>query len=162
LSGPPGIAGYPRHHGPGLTAHGVVFNLWAPSANVVDLLEDGRPPRRIPKGADGWYQILSVTAHRGTRYQFRINEELVVPDPASRFQPDGVERGPLFPIDIDWIHDLALFATQVLTCQSVFPAARNTGPGTTVGSSVTRPVAPAAPTAPRRRAAIAPLTLPLA
>jgi maltooligosyltrehalose trehalohydrolase len=90
LSGQLGIAGYPRHHGPGLTAHGVVFNLWAPSANVVDLLEDNRPPRRIPKDAHGWYQILSVTAHRGTRYQFRINEELVVPDPASRFQPDDV------------------------------------------------------------------------
>lgn len=44
----------------------------------------------MPRDADGWYQLLSPTAHAGTRYQFRINGDLIVPDPASCFQPDDV------------------------------------------------------------------------
>lgn len=85
-----GIAEQPRRHGSFVTPQGVVFNLWAPSAQSVQLLERGQPPRRMPKDDDGWYQALSTTAHVGTRYQFRINGDLVVPDPASRFQPDDV------------------------------------------------------------------------
>jgi maltooligosyltrehalose trehalohydrolase len=85
-----GIAGQPRRYGPFITPHGVVFNLWAPSAQSVELLERGQPPRRMPREVDGWYQTLSATAHVGTRYQFRINGDLNVPDPASRFQPDDV------------------------------------------------------------------------
>lgn len=87
-----GVAEQPRRHGPSVTPHGVCFNLWAPTASAVELLERGQPPRRMPKDNDAWYQILSPTAHAGTRYQFRINEELIVPDPASRFQPDDVEQ----------------------------------------------------------------------
>ena len=85
-----GIAGYPRRHGPQITPGGVVFNLWAPSATSVELLEVGFPPVRIAGDGDGWFQILSPTARAGTRYQFRINGELTVPDPASNFQPDDV------------------------------------------------------------------------
>jgi len=85
-----GIAGHARRHGPRIVDHGVVFNLWAPSARSVELVEVGRSPRRMPRDADGWYQLLSPTAHLGTRYQFRINGELIVPDPASFFQPDDV------------------------------------------------------------------------
>jgi maltooligosyltrehalose trehalohydrolase len=85
-----GAAGQIRRHGPHVVDHGVVFNLWAPSAQSVELLEANRPPRRMPRDGDGWYQLLSQTAHVGTRYQFRINEDLVVPDPASFFQPDDV------------------------------------------------------------------------
>ena len=44
----------------------------------------------MPKDRDGWCQILSTTANVGTRYQFRIDSELIVPDPASRFQPEDV------------------------------------------------------------------------
>ena len=79
-----------RRHGPLITPYGVVFSLWAPTAQSVELLEAGQMPRRMPKDADGWYQTLSTTAHVGTRYQFRINGDLIVPDPASRFQPDDV------------------------------------------------------------------------
>lgn len=85
-----GAAQQPRRHGPSVTPHGVVFNLWAPSAESVELLERGQQPRRMPKDGAGWYQTLSSTAHVGTRYQFRINGDLIVPDPASRFQPDDV------------------------------------------------------------------------
>jgi maltooligosyltrehalose trehalohydrolase len=86
----PGVASHPRRHGPRITPWGVVFNLWAPSAGSIELLEVGCLPRRMPRDADGWYQCLSATAHVGTRYRFRINGKLIVPDPASFFQPDDV------------------------------------------------------------------------
>lgn len=79
-----------RRHGSQIVDHGVSFNLWAPTARSVELLEVGQPPRKMPRDDDGWYQLLSPTAHVGTRYQFRINGDPVVPDPASFFQPDDV------------------------------------------------------------------------
>ena len=85
-----GIAGQARRHGAQIVDDGVSFNLWAPTARSVEMLETGRPPRRMSRDDDGWYQMLSPTAHAGTRYQFRINEDLIVPDPASFFQPDDV------------------------------------------------------------------------
>ena len=57
---------------------------------------------------DGWYQSLSPTAHVGTRYQFRINEDLVVPDPASFFQPDDV-WAPSEVIDTAAFRDSVLY-----------------------------------------------------
>lgn len=83
-------ASYPRHHGVEIGDHGVTFNLWAPTATTVELLEAGKAPRRMLRDSDGWYQLLSSKARPGTRYQFRINGDLVVPDPASFFQPDDV------------------------------------------------------------------------
>jgi maltooligosyltrehalose trehalohydrolase len=103
-----GIAGQRRRHGPFLTPHGVVFNLWAPTAESVELLERGREPRRMPKDTDGWYQTLSTTARVGTGYQFRINGDLVVPDPASRFQPDDVGE-PSEVVDTAALRDSELF-----------------------------------------------------
>jgi maltooligosyltrehalose trehalohydrolase len=103
-----GIAGQPRRYGPFITPHGVAFNLWAPSARSVELLERGQPPRRMPRDVDGWYQTLSATAHVGTRYQFRINGDLNVPDPASRFQPDDVGE-PSEVIDTAALRDPVLF-----------------------------------------------------
>lgn len=99
-----GTAGQDRRHGPQIVDHGVVFNLWAPTAQSVELLETGRPPQRMPRDVDGWYQLLSTTAHAGTRYQFRINGDLVVPDPASLFQPDDV-GAPSEVIDATTLRD---------------------------------------------------------
>src|SRR6185369_10000292 len=68
----------------------VVFNLWAPTAKLVELLEDNRKPRVMLRDHDGWCQCLSATARVGTGYQFRINGDVIVPDPASFFQPHDV------------------------------------------------------------------------
>ncbi|WP_454648924.1 alpha-amylase family glycosyl hydrolase [Bradyrhizobium liaoningense] len=103
-----GTAEQSRRHGPQIVDHGVSFNLWAPTARSVELLEAGQPPRRMPRGDDGWYQMLSPTARAGTRYQFRINEDLVVPDPASCFQPDDV-GGPSEVIDPAALRDPVLY-----------------------------------------------------
>ncbi len=103
-----GAARQARRHGPQIVDHGVVFNLWAPTAGSVELLEVGRPPRRMPRDDEGWYQLLSPTAHAGTRYQFRINGALVVPDPASFFQPDDV-GGPSKVLDTSTLRDAILY-----------------------------------------------------
>jgi malto-oligosyltrehalose trehalohydrolase len=82
--------------GPELTPDGVTFRIWAPAARSVDLmLERPHPMRRVP---GGWYEIAIAGAHAGTRYAFRIDGEITVPDPASHFQPDDVS-GPSEVID---------------------------------------------------------------
>jgi maltooligosyltrehalose trehalohydrolase len=103
-----GVAHQARRHGPNITDHGVSFSLWAPSAKSVELLEAGQPPRGMSCDDDGWYQTFSSTAHPGTRYQFRINGDLVVPDPASYFQPDDVSE-PSEVIDTAALRDSVLY-----------------------------------------------------
>lgn len=72
-----------------ITSEGVRFALWAPSAQEVSLVIDDT---ELPmKGSEeGWYRLLSRDARAGSRYGFEIDGNLVVPDPASRFQPDDV------------------------------------------------------------------------
>ena len=91
---------------------GVRFRVWAPTREQVDLvLEDAPattpviPLERYPDGTFGtWVEGLSA----GSRYRYRVAGSLY-PDPASRFQPEGV-HGPsevvdptMFPwTDHDW------------------------------------------------------------
>src|SRR4051794_3512504 len=73
---------------------GTRFQLWAPTARQVDLviLDDGSQrviPMQMQTGQeppDGWYRHTEPQAGHGTLYQYRINGELLVPDPASRYQ----------------------------------------------------------------------------
>jgi maltooligosyltrehalose trehalohydrolase len=75
---------------------GVTFRLWAPGAKRVDLvLDDVHPMRAQPQG---WFETTIPDARPGTRYRFRIDGDLVVPDPASRFQPEDV-HGPSEVVD---------------------------------------------------------------
>jgi malto-oligosyltrehalose trehalohydrolase len=76
--------------GPTLQADGVVFRLWAPSARQVELVLGAAAPRAMQAEPSGWYTLLDGSAKAGSRYRFRIDGELLVPDPASRHQPDGV------------------------------------------------------------------------
>ena len=82
--------------GPRLHADGVTFRLWAPKAKQVELVTDRAHPM-MPR-ADGWHELTLADARAGTRYKFRIDGELEVPDPASHFQPDDVS-GPSEVID---------------------------------------------------------------
>jgi maltooligosyltrehalose trehalohydrolase len=82
-----------RHFGARPTSDGVSFRLWAPAARRVDLVLEQRQEMQrhaMPRGADGWFaaDVPGLTA--GTRYKFRIDDEIDVPDPASCFQPDDV------------------------------------------------------------------------
>ena len=75
---------------------GVRFRLWAPGAKSVELVFAGKT---LPmKGKDGWFEHLEPQAGAGTQYRYRIDGELLVPDPASRFQPGDVD-GPSEVID---------------------------------------------------------------
>lgn len=69
---------------------GTRFRLWAPQSGSVDL-RLSRSERLIPMAAlaGGWFQ-LETDAPAGTQYRFRTDREHQVPDPASRFQPEGV------------------------------------------------------------------------
>lgn len=78
----------PYSFGPRIGPDGLLFRLWAPSAETADLEIEGGLPRRMTALADGWKEI-AAPGGPGTRYRFRIGETLV-PDPASRGQAGGV------------------------------------------------------------------------
>jgi 1,4-alpha-glucan branching enzyme len=73
-----------------LEARGVRFRLWAPSARQVVLVTSGEGEHTMVPLADGWREVFVAEARAGTRYAFRIDDGPTVPDPASRFQPEGV------------------------------------------------------------------------
>ena len=85
-----------RQFGARLTSNGACFRLWAPAAKRVDLLLD--TPRPMLRGEDGWFSADIAGARAGTRYKFRIDDGVDVPDPASAFQPDDI-KGPSELID---------------------------------------------------------------
>ncbi len=72
-----------------ITTEGTRFAFWAPTARDVRLVLDGT---EIPLKAsqDSWYRLVTPKAKVGSLYGYRIDGDLVVPDPASRFQPDDV------------------------------------------------------------------------
>ncbi len=74
----------------------VRFRLWAPGAAQVELcLEDKGEQQLVPlqPERDGWFELVTAAAHSGSRYRYRIDGGVCVPDPASRFQPEDV-HGP--------------------------------------------------------------------
>ena len=80
-----------------LAGGGVRFRLWAPAAKRVDLvLSTTSFPMK--KSDDGWHEAVESSAGPGTRYRYRIDGAEMVPDPASRFQPEDAE-GPSEVID---------------------------------------------------------------
>jgi maltooligosyltrehalose trehalohydrolase len=68
------------------------FRVWAPDPPAVSLvIERCDAPRQdvaMTREADGYYSASVEHAGHGDRYRFQIDGDLV-PDPASRFQPDG-------------------------------------------------------------------------
>jgi malto-oligosyltrehalose trehalohydrolase len=80
---------------------GVRFRLWGPSQDRVNLAIDGeREPLPMQPCSNGWHELTTGRARPGTRYCYVLENELRVPDPASRFQPVDV-HGPSEVIDPD-------------------------------------------------------------
>ena len=75
------------------------FRVWAPRAEHVELHLFGRDERFVPmeRGPHG-YCTATVEATPGTRYRYRLDGRDELPDPASRWQPDGV-HGPSAVVD---------------------------------------------------------------
>ena len=69
---------------------GVRFRVWAPFAGRVEVEADGRRTAMRPEDR-GYHSVVVEGAEVGSRYGFVLDgREPVLPDPASRSQPDGV------------------------------------------------------------------------
>ena len=77
------------------------FRVWAPRSERVDLMlldpvRDVIPLQSRPRG---YFELQLEGIPAGARYKFRLNGEKERPDPASRFQPEGV-HGPSQVVDL--------------------------------------------------------------
>jgi len=85
------------------------YRFWAPSRRKVQLeiYRDGAAPALtdMEHTSDGWFEA-EAEGGAGTRYRYRLDDGLAVPDPASRFQPEDV-HGPSEVVDpraYRWTH----------------------------------------------------------
>lgn len=91
----------------GAVAHpeGVRFTLWAPAYETVELLLESSGDRVVmERDSLGYYSTNVRGAGAGARYRYRLGGGQVCPDPASRYQPEGV-HGPSEVVDprrYDW------------------------------------------------------------
>jgi maltooligosyltrehalose trehalohydrolase len=79
----------------------VRFKVWAPFSGTVSVeITINKKIRRIRLKKDqmGYFEGFSENVHDGNRYYYLIDDRIRCPDPASRFQPDGV-HGPSQVID---------------------------------------------------------------
>ena len=88
------------------------FRVWAPRCAAVEVVLDSpngaaKCPLALERDEQGYFSGVVANARAGTRYRFRLDgAEPLVPDPASRFQPEG-PHGPseiVDPAQFEW-HD---------------------------------------------------------
>ncbi len=115
------------------------FRVWAPFCSKVSLKLFS--PRReilvaMEKDGHGYFQVEASNIHSGTLYSYVLDGRKERPDPASRFQPEGV-HGPSCVVDPDihqwkdgkWkgpaFQDLILYEAHIatLTSEGTFEAA---------------------------------------
>lgn len=87
------MAEAPARFGPSPVPGGVRFSVWAPGARTLELiLSPGPGERRLAMvaGEQGYFELVVPGAGAGLRYLLSRDGGPPVPDPASRFQPDGV------------------------------------------------------------------------
>lgn len=102
---------YPMAFGAALEPAGARFSLWAPAARqaaVRHAATPGGPWRDAPAepGPAGWWHCRVPGAGAGTLYQWVIDGEQAVPDPASRSNPEGPHAASrvVDPLAFDWRH----------------------------------------------------------
>ena len=86
-----------------LEADGVNFRVWAPAVGRVALVVESDParPLEVPldREDDGYFSGTVRGVGAGLHYRFRLDgAERALPDPASRFQPEG-PHGPSEVVD---------------------------------------------------------------
>jgi maltooligosyltrehalose trehalohydrolase len=78
------------------------FRVWAPSSTRVTLEIDPPSAPRVEvacaAGRDGMFEAQVPDLAPGARYRYRLDDRGPFPDPASRFQPEGV-HGPSAFVD---------------------------------------------------------------
>jgi malto-oligosyltrehalose trehalohydrolase len=73
-----------------LRANGTLFRIWAPAKASGRVIVDGAE-HVLQRREDGWFTADVEGAGAGARYAFAFpGLDVPIPDPASRFQPDGV------------------------------------------------------------------------
>nr|WP_161501255.1 malto-oligosyltrehalose trehalohydrolase [Rhodopirellula sp. SM50] len=80
------------------------FSVWAPLADRVTIdVVDGPQAIEMTKDSVGYHHATAAGVTAGSRYFYRVDDGPRRPDPASRFQPQGV-HGPSEVIDpsFDW------------------------------------------------------------
>jgi maltooligosyltrehalose trehalohydrolase len=81
---------------PGSGAHA---RVWAPARRRVELVRDGtRDGCPLEPEGEGFFSAAIAGLGAGDRYWFRLDGDLLRPDPASRCQPDG-PHGPSQVVD---------------------------------------------------------------
>jgi maltooligosyltrehalose trehalohydrolase len=77
--------------------------VWAPSVERVAVRAEGRPDTPLLRIQGGYHQGEVEGVAAGTRYRYVLDGQRERPDPASRFQPEGV-HGPseIVPRDFAW------------------------------------------------------------
>jgi maltooligosyltrehalose trehalohydrolase len=80
------------------------FLLWAPNARSVSLhlLHSGELLTMAPLSR-GYFRRTVENLEPGTRYFFQLDGARELPDPASRFQPEGI-HGPSEVVDLNQFH----------------------------------------------------------
>ncbi|QOH35794.1 alpha amylase, catalytic domain protein [Burkholderia cepacia] len=75
------------------------FRFWAPASRTaaVELHDDSEHTIPMTPVGDGWFETVAPCGP-GALYRYRLDDGLAVPDPASRFQPGGVD-GPSQVVD---------------------------------------------------------------
>ena len=94
-------------------AGGTLFRLWGPAAQKAEVAiypsAGGAKPVLHPAQCDaqGWWECTIDDAAAGTLYQWRIDGELLVPDPGSRQNPHGVfsPGAVVDPLQFEWVGD---------------------------------------------------------
>ena len=82
-----------------LSDGGVHFRVWGSRCREVSVEIEGLGSTELQAEADGYFSLRSLSAKAGMRYRFRLDPgEAALPDPASRFQPEG-PHGPSVIID---------------------------------------------------------------
>jgi maltooligosyltrehalose trehalohydrolase len=74
-----------------VTPSGTRFTVWAPAASRVDVVIDGSDDAHpLASGENGYFSAEVAGIGAGTRYRYRLDGGDAIPDPCSRFQPEGV------------------------------------------------------------------------
>jgi maltooligosyltrehalose trehalohydrolase len=80
-------------------AEGVHFRVWAPQREQVEVAVEGTGGTQpLVRGRDGYFEGALTGIGAGTRYRLRLDGDLALPDPASRYQPEG-PHGPSEVVD---------------------------------------------------------------
>ncbi len=77
-----------------VSREGVSYRVWAPGQSDMSVLVENSSPQRLLSMAaepNGYWSVTDPAGRAGDRYRFSFPDRRLRPDPASRFQPEGVQ-----------------------------------------------------------------------